>query len=576
MTNDRDPVQSEQGGEAILVPSGFPTGAGRDAGVPLVKYSVQAVYVVLLMVGYYLMARLGLAFRIHNSQIGVVWPANAVLLSALLLAPRSRWWIVFTVAALAHVAAVSPTTPLWRAGWQIAGNTVFTMATAEVLRRFVGLPLHFGTRRQVLAYTAVSFVMPVLYGFATPSFVRTVLGLESFYTPTLALFRTALSNSTALLLVAPAILLWAQSGARLYQLRRRRILEAVAVTISLLVIGLLTLAAGPEIACMSGVLFWVFPPLLWAAVRFGPLGASTSLLIVAALSGWATSRQLGPFAVHADADNVLSLQLFWMALCPPVALIAAVIRERDVVEHDLQDQRSQLAHVTRVATAGELSAALAHELRQPLTSIYASAEAASDHLKQRAPNLDEVRAILKEIMNENKQAAGIIARVDSFLRKDGSHFQPLVIETVVRDALVLGRNTINRSGVMVQTHVAGGVPRVNGDSVQLLQVLLNLIVNACESMSSMPSSERHLRLQIAATDHEHVEVLVADCGPGLPAGAEEKIFEPFHTTKDKGLGLGLAIARSIAAAHGGRLWGENNPHGGATFHLVLPTNTSAG
>jgi C4-dicarboxylate-specific signal transduction histidine kinase len=163
-----------------------------------------------------------------------------------------------------------------------------------------------------------------------------------------------------------------------------------------------------------------------------------------------------------------------------------------------------------------------------------------------------------------------------FLKKSPSQFDAIAIDTVVRNALALGRSVLNDSRVDVQTRIAAGLPRVYGDPVQLLQVLLNLIVNACEAMSGEHVATRHLTIKAALTGDDHVEVLIADTGVGLPRGGDHLVFEPFFTTKDKGLGLGLAICRSIAQAHGGRLWGENNPQGGATFHLELPAKAARG
>src|SRR5262249_24583438 len=202
------------------------------------------------------------------------------------------------------------------------------IATVGVLRRFAGLPLHFESRRQVLAYTAISFVMPWLFSFTTPSFVLSALHIESTITPIFALLRTTLSSSTAMLLVAPVIILWTNFGfRRLRELRRPQLYEAGALVVSLLAVGTLALGTGPQIARLPWLLLWVFPPLLWAAVRFGPLGAATSLFFIAALSILGSSRELGPFVLGPGADQILSLQLFWMILYLPVTLLAAAIRE---------------------------------------------------------------------------------------------------------------------------------------------------------------------------------------------------------------------------------------------------------
>jgi C4-dicarboxylate-specific signal transduction histidine kinase len=412
--------------------------------------------------------------------------------------------------------------------------------------------------------------MPALHASISPSFVRVLLQLDTTATAPVALVRATLSNVTALLLIAPVLLLWAQGRyRRLPELSPRRALEAALITLSLLVVGFIAFGTRQEITHFPALLLWFFPLLVWAAVRLGPTGAATSVFFVALLSTLGTARQLGPFVMSSATEQVLSLQLFWIAIGPPILLLAAVIREREQVEVALHEQRNQLAHVTRVATVGELSGALAHELRQPLMSILANAQAAIHILDRNPANIQEVREILEDITKEDKQAATVISRLRAFLKEGESKFEPLAIDGVVRDALALSKSAIELSGVDVQTHLPAGLPRVWGDPVQLLQVMVNLVVNGCEAMTHTPTAERYLRLHVAPLGRATVEVLVADSGTGLPNGGEDRVFDPFFTTKEHGLGLGLAIGRSIATAHGGRLWGENNLYQGATFHLVL-------
>jgi signal transduction histidine kinase len=390
------------------------------------------------------------------------------------------------------------------------------------------------------------------------------------------LLRTALSNVIGLLLVAPVLLLWGHAELRrLEELTARRVVEGAGIMLSLLVVGLVAFGSGPEFAHFPGLLLWFFPPLVWAAVRLGPRGAATSVFFVALLSTLGTARELGPFVLTTEAEQVLALQLFWIAIGPPIMLLAAVIREREQAEEAFHEQRKQLAHVTRVATAGELSGAIAHELRQPLTSILANAQAALHLLDRDGVDLEEVREILKDITRDDQQAANVIARLRSFMKEGTSRFEPLAVDAVVRDALALSKSTVDLSGVEVQTSISGELPRVWGDQVQLLQVMVNLVVNGCESMHGTPRPSRRLDLRVAPLGHSHVEILVSDHGVGLPNGSENRVFDPFFTTKEHGLGLGLAIGRSIVTAHGGRLWGENNARG-ATFHLVLPTHHANG
>ena len=538
---------------------------------------VVAAQLALLGAGYYVAAKLGLAFRFENSQISVVWPANAVLVTALVLTPRTRWWQVLLVASLAHVAAMIPVTPAWRVAWQLGANSLFALGIAELLRRFAGLPMHFGSRRQVLVYVAISVVIPASHALISPSFARAAMQLDTAATPATALVRAMLSNTTALLLIAPVLLLWAQGRyRRLPELSLRRLLEAALIMVSLLIVGVAAFGSGAEISRFPSLLLWFFPLLVWAAVRLGPVGAATSVMLVALISTLGTARHLGPFVMAPGAEQVLSLQLFWIAIGPPILLLAAVIREREQAEAALHEQRNQLAHVTRVATVGELSGALAHELRQPLMSILANAQAAIRLLDQNPPNTGEVRAILEDITREDKQAASVISRLRTFLREGESRLEALPVDIVVRDALALSKGAITLAGVDVQAHIPAGLPNVSADPVQLLQVMVNLVVNGCEAMHHTPTSERYLRVHATALGRDHVEVLVSDSGAGLPNGGEDRVFDPFFTTKEHGLGLGLAIGRSIVNAHGGQLWGENNLYQGATFHLVLRAHNGDG
>jgi PAS domain S-box-containing protein len=334
--------------------------AGGGYAVPRLKFNRSArlgVQLALLTVSYYFAARLGFGFRFQGPQvgiIGIIWPANALLLAALVLTPRRRWWLVLIATAVAHTAALWPAVPVWRLAWQIAGNAVFTVVTAEVLGRIAGPVLHLGNRRQVVTYVAISFVSPLLFTLATPAFVRSWFHFERNLTPATALTRLTLSNATAFLLVAPVVLLWARYGVRRsLKLPMLRVLEAAIIMFSLLAVGLFAFNTEPETALFPALLLLFFPPLLWAAVRFGPMGASTSLLGVAAMSIWGTARHLGPFVLTTNTDRVLSLQMFWIVLCVPVMLLAGVIREREEVEQRLRESQDQMnrdyEHVSALA-----------------------------------------------------------------------------------------------------------------------------------------------------------------------------------------------------------------------------------
>jgi signal transduction histidine kinase len=544
--------------------------AAPNASV-LSRIARRGVAFILLGFAYYGAVELGLGFRFENSHIGVVWIANAVLLSALLLTPYREWGFVLGITAIAHIAAMNDVAPSWRWSWQIAGNAVFAISMVALLRRFAGMPLQFANRRQLFVYMAVAFGVPALFALVMPAFVRSLLGLDTTFNPLVSWLRTYLSNATALLLVTPAILLWADGGfRRLRSLSISRVLEAIAIMVFLMTAGVLAFGTLPATPRYPSVLLWILPPLLWAAVRFGPLAAATTLCSAVALSMLGTARELGPFVLATEADWVLSLQLFWLVLSAPVMLLAASIREREQAEAALLEQRNQLAHVTRVATVGELSGALAHELRQPLTAILANAQAGMRLLRTGQADLPEIENILGDIVQNDKQAEGVIDRLRAFLKNTTPQAESVAFDGVVRDALALAHGAIVITGIEVETEAAPDLPPVIGDRVQLLQVVLNLVVNGCESMHHVPSEHRKLGLRLRQLPEAGLELQVSDRGPGLPWKGKMDVFKPFFTTKENGLGLGLAIARYIVDAHGGQLWGANNTDGGATFHLQLP------
>jgi C4-dicarboxylate-specific signal transduction histidine kinase len=238
-------------------------------------------------------------------------------------------------------------------------------------------------------------------------------------------------------------------------------------------------------------------------------------------------------------------------------------------EAEAQEQRLEVAHLSRVAMLGELSGALAHELNQPLTAILANARAAQRLLRLSSPDLAELRDILEDIAQDDRRAGEVIERLRAFLRKGVTQPGQLDLNEVVTDVLGLVHSDLIQRRVTVDARLSAALPVVFADRVQLQQVLLNLVLNACDAMTADARSEKRMTIQTAETATGGVELSVADQGTGIPPDEIERVFEPFVTSKPHGLGLGLAICRSIVNAHGGRLWAENNEEGGATFNLVL-------
>jgi PAS domain S-box-containing protein len=246
------------------------------------------------------------------------------------------------------------------------------------------------------------------------------------------------------------------------------------------------------------------------------------------------------------------------------------ITERKQAEMELREQRAELAHVARISTMGELAASLAHELNQPLTAILSNAQAALRFLSSKPADIEEVREVLQDIVNDNSRAGEVIRRMRSLVKKQEVEFAPVDVAGLIREVATLVHSDAILLNVKLAVETADGLPVVQGDKVQLQQVVLNLLLNAFDAMKECPPTERQVKLSIEHKDAGLIQTAVSDRGPGLSSDKLNKIFEPFYTTKKEGLGMGLSICRSIIEAHGGRLWAENNPDRGATFYFTLP------
>jgi two-component system sensor kinase FixL len=248
------------------------------------------------------------------------------------------------------------------------------------------------------------------------------------------------------------------------------------------------------------------------------------------------------------------------------------ITRRKETEIQLQEQRAELAHVARVSVMGELAASLAHELNQPLTAILSNAQAALRFMASKPVNLEEVREILNDIVKDNSRAGDVIRRMRALVKKEELEFATLDLASLIRDVVALVHSDAILQNVKVVLELDDRVRPVRGDKVQLQQIVLNLLLNAFDAMKECPVSEREVKLEMEHYGANLIRVAVSDSGTGLSGDKLDKIFEPFYTTKREGLGMGLSICRSIIAAHGGRIWAENNPDRGATFSFTVPVD----
>jgi signal transduction histidine kinase len=264
------------------------------------------------------------------------------------------------------------------------------------------------------------------------------------------------------------------------------------------------------------------------------------------------------------------------ALLMQAGLISILLHERQRRAHAEVESRhrmTELAHVNRHASVGELSSSIAHELNQPLGSILTNTETAELILESPSPDLDELREILTDIKRDDLRANEVIKRLRSFLKRRPFELVAVDINTTMREVFDLLTAQASAQNVSFYLKALPKELRVNGDPIQLQQVIVNLIVNSMEAMVGMPYGRTIIGQ--TQTDDGSALISISDTGPGIPADKLNEIFDPFYTTKKQGMGVGLSIARTIVQAHGGRLWAENQIGGGAVFCLSLPLSLSS-
>ncbi|HKQ31074.1 MAG TPA: MASE1 domain-containing protein [Burkholderiales bacterium] len=648
---------------------------------------------------YYAGAFVGFDLTFQSDPVSTFWPSNAILMAALILAPIRKWWIFLLAVFPAHLTVQfqSGIPSSMIAAWFIS-NTSEALLGATLIKHFVADPLRFDSFRHAILFLFYgAFTAPLLSSFLDTAFVQWNAWSER---PYWEIWRMRFfSNVLAVLTLVPVIVSW--SGQRLTSLPPvpwTRYLEAGALALGLLSVSLfLFVGVDAESNAAPVLLYAPVPFLLWAAIRFGPVGSSTAVLFIAIFALWTTVHGQGPFVLSSPVASARSIQLFLTALSVLLLLLAVVIEderqarkalhrngeqlrlalsaaridtwdwhiarnivtwgnpsmrifdivgnaragfnlssdtlhpqdrtdvlrsihralnertgfektfrildeqgsvkwvmakaevlydrnnrparmigvtlnvtEQKRIEFEMEQQRRQLTYLMRVATLGELSGALAHELNQPLTAILINAQVGQKLLAKTPIDLEEMRAIFDDIVHDDQRAAEVIRRLRVLFQKSDPQFRALDVNDLVREVLDLATTDFVTRHVDAQIDLAGELPKISGDRVQLQQVLLNLIINACEAMNATPHEKRLLLICTRRSDSRIVRISITDHGPGFSKHRSEQLFDAFYTTKEQGLGFGLSISRSIVTAHQGRLWAENNEPLGATFHVDFP------
>jgi two-component system, LuxR family, sensor kinase FixL len=663
--------------------------------------------VLLVSAGYYAGGIVGILLGFPPSGIAAIWPSTAILLAALLLTPPRHWWIYLLAAVPTHLHLVAnfqrPEVPFVVMLCQVASNAVHAVVAAVAVRFMIGTPPRFDSLRNMAAFILLAGIMATAVACVLAVSLFLLTGWATDFG--LAWRQRVLANVFPVITIPPVIVLTlagqlvgAQSASQ------RPYAELGLLTMGLLAVGMLVFGwDSPVPATVPALLLAPLPFLLWAAVRLGTGSLSLSLLVVAGMSLASAYLGRGPFLAGSPVENVLSLQIFLIAIAIPLMLLAALVEEqrraeeslkqtearmavaaastdtglwqydvpkghlwatehcrsmfgldantsltpkaflgavhpddravaisamraaasaaetarriefrvnhpsgqlrwylatantefdahgepirvsgifRDVtprrkaeqeaeqLEDALRATRRELARVSRQTTIGAMAASIAHEINQPLTAIVANANAGLRLLAR--GDSGEVQAALKRIVGDGLRVGQAVAGVRAIFAKDGRKKSSVSINELVREVLALAGGELESQRVSLQVELHRDLPRVTADRVQLQQVLLNLIMNAVEAMSSVANRERSLLVKSELHGARDVLITVEDSGPGIDPNDMDRIFDAFFTTKSHGMGLGLSICKSIIESHGGRLWASTrNPHG-SIFYVQLP------
>jgi C4-dicarboxylate-specific signal transduction histidine kinase len=343
-------------------------------------------------------------------------------------------------------------------------------------------------------------------------------------------------------------------------------------------LGLLGLAA------LTALCFWLNSALVSASftfliliVLFSLRGSFISSVALSIIAVSCLNYFFAPpiFTLRVDLpEDILTLTGFLLTSLIVTLLVTRQKRaaaEQELASEQLRDAQMQLTHVNRIATVGQLTASIAHEVNQPVTALVTNAQSALHMLSANPPDLKQAREALDDIIKDGRRVSEVIDHIRALVKKAPAQTHAVDVNEVVTETIALTRSAIVRNDVSLETRLDGDLPPIHGDRVQLQQVMMNLVMNAVEAMSAVDASARELRI---GTDkgQEGIFVTVRDSGPPLKSEDLDRFFEAFYSTKADGMGIGLAICRSIVEAHGGRIWATANQGSGATLHISLPAS----
>jgi signal transduction histidine kinase len=534
---------------------------------------------------YYVTTEIAWALCFPNSKVSLLFPPHSVLVVILLLVPTRQWWAFTLASVLAHfVATQQAHWPVFYALHCEAFDAVQNVLVAAGIRLFIKSPLKAITLRDAIVFVLIAVII-VPFGTAFWGAAFTVS--NHFGTRYWIEWRNlGISNGVTAIVLVPAFLLGVNSLlGRGGKATPTRLVEGTVLALGIVLVGAFVfdkLPAGPGTS--PALLYAPIPLLIWAALRFGLAGISAAILVVTFQAVSGTMHGRGPFLLQSPEENVLALQMFLLVTGTPLMFLSVLLEEEKrsqralhKVEEEARHHREQINQLSRVSLLGEMTASLAHELNQPLAAIISNANAGMRFIDRGRENPANLREILVDVEADGHRAFDIIQNMRNTVKKGDLARRQLDLNELVTNVAHVVRPDAVAYSCNVETSLAKDLPLIQVDPVQIQQVLVNLVSNAFDAMRQTPPGQRKVEISTAGNGDGEVRLSVRDHGTGIPTEApHDRLFEQFFTTKEQGLGMGLAIVRSIVEAHGGKIGAENVPDGGARFHFTLPVTKPPG
>jgi len=537
-----------------------------------------ALQVFLTGVAYYVATEIAWALCFPNSKVSLLFPPHAVLVVILLLVPVRHWWAYTLATVIGHFIATQ------QAHWPVlyalhceAFDAVQNVLAAAGVRLFIKSPLNRITLRDALVFVLIAVII-VPFGTAFWGAAFTIS--NGFGTNYWVEWRNlGISNGVTAVVLVPALLLVANRlSGRGSRVTPARMIEGCLLGLGIVVVGTYVFAnlpSGPETS--PALLYAPIPLLIWAALRFGLSGISAAMLVVTFQAIWGAMHGHGPFLLQSPAENALALQMFLIVTGIPLMFLSVLLEDDrrsqqalHEVEDDARRNREQINLLSRVSLLGEMTASLAHELGQPLSAIITTANAGRRLIDKGKEDPETLRDILVNVASDGHRAHEIIQNVRNTIKKGDAIRHPINLNELVTKVAHVVRPDAVAYSCELETSLAKDLPLIEGDPVQIQQVLVNLVSNALDAMRQTPPSQRKVEISTAGDGDGKVRLSVRDHGSGIRTEVHDRLFDQFFTTKEHGLGMGLAIVRSIVEAHGGKIHAENVADGGACFYFTLP------